>query len=484
VAGAPGSGAAEESDSGTLTAVALDARWGQRLGGSALLASLLGLVVAVSALAPPATAQVPDPAATTTIPGATTTSAPTTSIPPDPSLGAARGTLIDRKGTEDSADDSPIRGARIRIEAENEDQVFEGETDASGQFRIPLAGEGSYTATLVEDSLPDDVDVDDGGGRIEFSLGPGQTRTLLFPLNAATRLTEGKFDLFLQALVDGTYFGLLLALAAVGLSLIYGTTGLVNFAHGELVTLGAIFAFWFNRDFGWPLIPSGILALLAAAAAGWLLDAGFWGPLRRRGTGNTALMVISIGVALAALNFYLYVFGGLTRPYGDYHAQAAIEFGTVSIPPKRIVGALLCLACLVAVATALQRTRTGKAMRAIADSPDLAASSGVHVDRVIRFVWMFGAGLAALGGILFSLSQDVNYEQGSSMLLLLFAAITLGGLGAAYGALIGGFVIGLFVSISAVWIPTELKNVGALAVLILVLLVRPQGILGRRERIG
>jgi branched-chain amino acid transport system permease protein len=123
-------------------------------------------------------------------------------------------------------------------------------------------------------------------------------------------------------------------------------------------------------------------------------------------------------------------------------------------------------------------------MRAIADSPDLAASSGVNVDRVIRFVWLFGAGLAALGGILFSISQDVNYEQGSSMLLLLFAAITLGGLGAAYGALIGGFVIGLFVSVSAVWIPTELKNVGALAVLIVVLLVRPQGILGQRERTG
>jgi neutral amino acid transport system permease protein len=97
---------------------------------------------------------------------------------------------------------------------------------------------------------------------------------------------------------------------------------------------------------------------------------------------------------------------------------------------------------------------------------------------------MFGAGLAAVGGVLFSVSQDVNFEEGSGLLLLLFAAITLGGLGAAYGALLGGFVIGLFVNVSTVWVPTELKNVGALAVLILVLLVRPQGILGRAERIG
>ena len=402
----------------------------------------------------------------------------------DPTAGAARGTLIDRKGTAEDDDDVPIEGARITVVGRNGEDAGEAETDSAGRFRIPLAGEGTYTATLDEGSLPDGVSVADGGGRIEFSLGPGQSRTLLFELNAATRRTEGKGDLFLQALVDGTYFGLLLALASVGLSLIYGTTGLVNFAHGELVTMGAIFAYWFNQSLGWPLILSGVLAVAATGAVGWLLDAGFWGPLRRRGTGNTALMVISIGLALAVLNLYLYVFGGRTRPYADYRAQAAIDFGTVSLPPKRIIGALLCVFFLVAVATALQRTRTGKAMRAISDSPDLAASSGINVDRVIRFVWLFGAGLAALGGILFSLSQDVNFEQGSSMLLLLFAAITLGGLGAAYGALIGGFVIGLFVSVSAVWVPTELKNVGALVVLILVLLVRPQGILGTRERIG
>ena len=464
-------------------------RWGKGWSQWASLPCLLGLVLLGVALAPPAAqAQAVDPAPAATAPPVSTPAGgagPDATAPaPDPQAGAARGTLIDRQGTDDAEDDTPIEGARIRVKDDDGGDVGEATTDADGKFLISLRGEGSYTATLDEDSLPDGVSVADDGGKIQFAIGPGQSRVLLFELNAGTRLTEGKIDLFLQALVDGTYFGLLLALAAVGLSLIYGTTGLVNFAHGELVTLGAIFAFVFNRDLGWPLILSGLLAVAATAAVGWILDAGFWGPLRRRGTGNTALMVISIGVALAALNLYLYVFGGLTRPYSDYHAQAAVEFGTVSLPPKRIIGAILCLVCLVAVATALKRSRTGKAMRAIADSRDLAASSGINVDRVIRFVWLFGAGLAALGGILFSISQDVNYEQGSSMLLLLFAAITLGGLGAAYGALIGGFVIGLFVSISAVWIPTELKNVGALVVLILVLLVRPQGILGQRERVG
>ncbi len=452
--------------------MAPDPHWGQRWWRPASCAVLAGVLALLALVAAPAAAQTEDPGSTSTTVGAA----------PDPSAGAVRGRLLDLKETDASEDDVPVPGVRITVEDSDGQEAGTAETDSGGLFRIPLPGEGTYTAKLDEDSLPDGVSVADD--EIEFTLGPGQSRTLLFALNAPNRRTEGKVDLFLQSLVDGTYFGLLLALASVGLSLIYGTTGLVNFAHGELVTMGAIFAFWFNQTLGWPLILSGVLAVLATGAVGWLLDAAFWGPLRRRGTGNTALMVISIGVALAVLNLYLYVFGGRTRPYADYRAQPAIDFGTVSLPPKRIIGALLCLFFLVAVATALQRTRTGKAMRAISDSRDLAASSGINVDRVIRFVWLFGAGLAALGGILFSLSQDVNFEQGSSMLLLLFAAITLGGLGAAYGALIGGFVIGLFVSVSAVWVPTELKNVGALVVLILVLLVRPQGILGARERIG
>ena len=455
-------------------AVARHPRWEHGWGRPAWLV-VVGALALIGLLAAPAAAQSADPASTST------TATTTTGAAPEPSDGAVRGRLVDQKDSEDPNDDTPVAGVRITVESDGE-EAGTAETDSGGQFRIPLRGEGSYTAKLDEDSLPDGVSVAEE--EIEFTLLPGQSRTLLFELNAPNRRTEGKIDLFLQSLVDGTYFGLLLALAAVGLSLIYGTTGLVNFAHGELVTLGAIFAFWFNQGFGWPLILSGLLAVVAAGGVGWLLDATFWGPLRRRGTGNTALMVISIGVALAALNLYLYVFGGRTRPYSDYRAQPAIDFGTVSLPPKRIIGALLCLFLLVTVATALQRTRTGKAMRAIADSPDLAASSGINVDRVIRLVWLFGAGLAAAGGILFSLSQDVNFEQGASMLLLLFAAITLGGLGAAYGALIGGFVIGVFVSVSAVWIPAELKNVGALAVLIMVLLVRPQGILGTRERIG
>jgi branched-chain amino acid transport system permease protein len=117
-------------------------------------------------------------------------------------------------------------------------------------------------------------------------------------------------------------------------------------------------------------------------------------------------------------------------------------------------------------------------------NPDLAASSGIDVDRVILFVWALGGGLAALGGVLFGVQQQVQFEMGFRLLLLMFAGITLGGLGTAYGALVGSFVVGLFIELSTLFIPTELKNVGALFILIVVLLIRPQGILGRAERVG
>jgi branched-chain amino acid transport system permease protein len=120
----------------------------------------------------------------------------------------------------------------------------------------------------------------------------------------------------------------------------------------------------------------------------------------------------------------------------------------------------------------------------VSDNPALAAASGIDVDRVIRVVWISGAVLAGLAGILLGLAQGINFQMGFQILLLIFAAVTLGGLGTAYGALVGSIVVGLFISVSTLWIPVELKNVGALGILIVILLVRPQGILGRAQRVG
>ena len=147
-------------------------------------------------------------------------------------------------------------------------------------------------------------------------------------------------------------------------------------------------------------------------------------------------------------------------------------------------GVPLWVGVLIGVALFIQKNRMGKAMRAVSDNRDLAESSGIDVDRVINFVWAAGAGLAALGGILHGLSQEVTWQMGFQLLLLMFAGVVLGGLGSAYGALVGSLVVGVAVEVSTLWIPSEFKTVVALSILVLILLVRPQGILGQAERVG
>jgi branched-chain amino acid transport system permease protein len=221
-----------------------------------------------------------------------------------------------------------------------------------------------------------------------------------------------------------------------------------------------------------------------ACIAGGLFDRYFWRPLRNRGTGLIAMMVVSIGISIMVRYIFLYQFGGSEESYRQYTLQSAWEWGPLRIVPRDLWGMVISLVALVAVALFLQRTRLGKATRAVADNRDLAESSGIDVDRVITFVWVLGAGLAALGGVLQGLSEQVTWQMGFQLLLLMFAGTTLGGLGTAYGALVGSVVVGVAMEMSTLVIPSEFKTVTALAILIIILLVRPQGILGQAERVG
>jgi hypothetical protein len=156
----------------------------------------------------------------------------------------------------------------------------------------------------------------------------------------------------------------------------------------------------------------------------------------------------------------------------------------VLVTPKDVFVVLFSTVVLVLVVIALQRTKLGKATRAVADNTALSAATGINVDRVVTVVWIVGAMLAGLSGVLLGMTQGFDYQIGFKILLLVFAATVLGGLGTAWGAIVGALIIGLFVEVSTLIIPAELKFVGALVVLIIVLLIRPQGLLGRAERVG
>ncbi|HYD08772.1 MAG TPA: SpaA isopeptide-forming pilin-related protein [Acidimicrobiales bacterium] len=379
----------------------------------------------------------------------------------------------------------PIEGVEISVSTADGEEIETVETDAEGAWLVEVPEPGDYSVELNEDTLPDGVTVRENVENPNtVTVNGSQSKPVLFAMGEGTRNVSTRFDQAKQLTVEGIKFGLIIAMAAIGLSLIFGTTGLTNFAHGELVTFGAIMAWVFHVQIGMPLVFAALLAVGAGSLFGAANDLGLWRPLRKRGTGLIAMLVISIGLSLLLRYVFLYQFGGRTRAYQDYAVQKAWRVWDISIVPRDVAVIVLSLTVLLLVGLGLQRTRFGKAMRAVADNPDLARSSGIDVERVVLVVWIIGSGLAALGGVFYAMSDQASWQLGYQLLLLMFAGVTLGGLGTAYGALVGSFVIGLVVQLSTLWIAPDLKNVVALLVLIGILLVRPQGILGARERIG
>lgn len=379
-------------------------------------------------------------------------------------------------------EDAALVDVRIVVTDSGGAEVGEATTDSEGAWSVPLTGPGSYTVSLDESSLPDDLPI--RGGTRTVTVGEGRVQPVQFAIGLDTRQETSFADRAISLGVDGIRFGLIIAMAAIGLSLIFGTTGLTNFAHGELVTLGAMVAWAFNVLAGLPFLVATPLAVLVCAAFGGLLNFGLWKPLRGRGTGLISMMIISIGLAILGRYLIVYFFGAATLSFSEYQTQAGLEFGPISLTPRDLIGMAISIVVLVSVGVVLLRTRIGKAMRAVSDNPALASASGIDVERVIMFVWIVGAGLAALSGVLLGMSEKVDWQMGFRILLLTFAAVTLGGLGTAFGALVGALVVGVFVQMSTLFIAPDLKNSGALAILILILMFRPQGILGRAQRVG
>lgn len=375
----------------------------------------------------------------------------------------------------------PLDGVLISVKGAG--YQAEVKTDADGKWRIGVPERAEYTVTLDENTLPEGVAiVKESTLKAEF--GQTKFKSVNFFLGQEVRSTTSFFDQFVNRFFNGLNFGLLLALAAIGLSLIFGTTGLSNFAHAEMVTFGALMTLTFSSFAGLPIWLAILIAIVLSGGLGWGLDAAIWKPLRRKGVGLIPLMIVSIGLSLALRYLYQYFIGGSTRQLPGA-GMADLKFGAISLSPIDLASMAISTVVLLAVSYFLLRTRIGKATRAVSDNPSLASASGIDVDGVIRIVWVLGASLAGLSGVLWAYFRPgVSWDMGFQILLLIFAAVTLGGLGTAFGALIGSVIVGLLVELSTLWIPSDMKYVGALVVLILVLLLRPQGIMGRKERIG
>lgn len=401
------------------------------------------------------------------------------------------------------SDDAEVKGRLQARDAEGErvgvggvefiasdlsgNEIARGVSDEEGNWSIQLPP-GTYDVLLNVDTLPDGRELrNPDKNPAQVRLIEGDSKSALFPLGEAQASTSSEIE-FVQLTVDGLKLGLIIAMCAIGLSLIYGTTGLTNFAHGEAVTFGAVMAYLLNVTgiFGLRihLLIAAPLVIVISGCAGWLFNRFVWFPMRRRGASLISALVMSIGFSIFFRYVILYQFGGRAKRLTDYQLQTAWDLGWFRLLPKDLVIMVLSIVVLLSVGIALQTTRVGKAMRAVADNRDLAESSGIDVERVIRWVWVTGTALAGFGGVLFATTESINWEMGFRILLLMFAGVTLGGLGTAYGALFGSIIVGLFIQLSTLVIPTDMKNVGALLMLVVILLVRPQGLLGRKERVG
>ena len=304
----------------------------------------------------------------------------------------------------------------------------------------------------------------------------------------------------IDQLGNGLLLGVIISVAAVALSLLYGVTRIVNFAHGEIIALGAILTLFFSgpvdsrvlfidrfSPLGINFAVSATFAVILCGIFGGILELLLFRPLRRNNVGNIAVLVVTIGLSIFVRHLYLLFATGKVQNF-PLELQRRETYLFFDMTPRNFKVLIAAIIVMSTVGLVLSYTKLGKAMRAVRDSEELANVSGVNSDYIIFITWVFSSMLAGLAGIFQAIINDVRWNMGFLILLLIFAGTVLGGIGTSFGAMVGGFLIGVLVQIS-VGLPfmeghVEAKNAVALAIMILILLFRPQGIFGKKERIS
>lgn len=285
-----------------------------------------------------------------------------------------------------------------------------------------------------------------------------------------------------QLTINGIITGTILALTGLGVTLVFGIQRIANFAYGEYLTFGAYVALVVNTGLGLNLFIAAMAAVLATAGLAVLLHLVVLKPLAGRGLVATSLITVGLGLMVRDVVFL--IAGPRIRKL-SIDQTAVFDLGLVRISPGQAVAVAITLITVPAVAYFLARTTIGKEMRAVADNRDLAAVSGIDVERMGTLVWTLAGALAGIGGIMFAVVQGtVDPNIGAQVLFMIFTTAVLGGIGSAYGALAGGYVLGLVMELST-WeglfggLEARFKPVLAFLALILLLLYRPQGLFGK-----
>jgi neutral amino acid transport system permease protein len=285
-----------------------------------------------------------------------------------------------------------------------------------------------------------------------------------------------------QTTLSGLTLGTIYALGAVGLTLVYGILRLVNFAHGDFLAFGAYMAYLVNVTWSLPLPAAIFFAMTATALLGLLSERFMWRPMRAKGAGFLQLILMSIGLAFVIRSAIQWFWGTEIRTL-DVNVTDSVTFLGLRIGQTELMVVVVGIAVLVSVGLLVRFSLLGKRMRAVSDDLDLAETAGIDTRKVILYTWLFAGALAGLAGVLSGALTNLRPELGFELLLPIFAAVILGGIGNPFGALTGGLVLGIVIEWSTLVVEPRWKVTFGFLALVVALVVRPQGIFGRATAI-
>mgnify|MGYP002555363964 CR=1 FL=1 len=284
---------------------------------------------------------------------------------------------------------------------------------------------------------------------------------------------------FAQQLVNGVQIGSVYALVAIGYTMVYGIAKMINFAHGDIIMVGSYVALLFFQSSGLPVW--GVIAATAAVSAvlGVTIERLAYKPLR--GGSRMSALITTIGVSLMLQNGFLLIFGSSPKPFPNHFTGEGFTLGGVTVSRLTAITLVVTVVLMVLLTLFVNRTRVGKAMRAVSEDQGAAQLMGINIDTSISITFAIGSALAAVAAVLYSSTYPlINPYMGSMLGLRAFIAAVIGGIGVIPGAMIGGFIIGIAEALIKRYISSAMADAIVFAVLIIVLLVRPTGILGKK----
>jgi len=284
---------------------------------------------------------------------------------------------------------------------------------------------------------------------------------------------------FLQQLINGLALGSVYALLALGYTMVYGIIQLINFAHGEIYMIGAFAGFYSASTLKLPLLPTLLIAMVVSALAGIIIEKVAYKPLRN--SPRIALLITAIGVSLFLQNAMRLLVGSNPKPFPDLINAGSINIGSIQIEVKTILMFVVSALLVILLQFIVYKTKVGKAMRASSQDMEAASLMGINVDNTISLTFAIGSALAGIAGVLVAISYpSITPYMGAMPGLKAFVAAVLGGIGSIPGALVGGIAIGLLETFSKAYISTNFSDAIVFAILIIILLIKPAGLLGKK----